>query len=62
MDAGSILLMRMGLGVLFAYLTVKIFHLGGGILTVAGFTVFFVGLAYLLAHLREKRQREERLQ
>jgi hypothetical protein len=62
MDAGSIFLMRMGLGVLFAYLTVKIFHFDGGILTVAGFTVFFVGLAYLLAHLREKRQREERLQ
>ncbi len=61
MDARSIFLMRMGLGILFAYLTVKIFHFGGGVLTVAGFAVFFVGLAYLLAHLREKRQDEERL-
>ena len=62
MDAGSIFLMRMGLSILFAYMVVKIFDLGGGIVTVAGFAVFFVGLAYLLAHLRERRQREERLQ
>ena len=61
MDAGSIFLMRMGLGILFAFIIVKIFHLGGGILTMAGFAVFFVGLAYLLAHLREKRQSQERL-
>jgi len=61
MGAGSIFLMRMGLGILFAFIVVKIFHLGGGILTVAGFAVFFVGLAYLLASLRERRQRQERL-
>jgi hypothetical protein len=53
--------MRMGLGILFAFMVVKIFHFGGGIVSVAGFAVFFVGLSYLLAHLREKRQREERL-
>jgi hypothetical protein len=28
---------------------------------VAAFAVFFVGLAYLLTHLRERRHREERL-
>jgi len=61
MDAGSVFLMRMGLGILFAYAIVRIFYPGGGILVVAGFAVFFVGLAYLLAHLRERRQREERL-
>jgi len=61
MGAGSIFLMRMGLGILFAFIVVKIFHLSGGISTVAGFAVFFVGLAYLLAHLREKRQGQERL-
>ena len=60
MNAGSIFLMRMGLGILCAFMVVKIFHFGGGIVTVAGFAVFFVGLAYLLAHLRERRQREER--
>ena len=60
MDAGSIFLMRMGLSILFAYMVVKIFHLGGGVVTVGGFAVFFVGLAYLLAHLRERRQRAER--
>ena len=53
--------MRMGLSILFAFMVVKIFHPGGGIVTVAGFAVFFVGLSYLLAHLREKRQGEERL-
>ena len=61
MGAGSIFLMRMGIGILFAYIVVKIFHPGGGILMVAAFAVFFVGLAYLLAHLREKRQSRERL-
>jgi len=61
MNAGSIFLMRMGLGILFAYLIVKLFYPDGGILAVAAFAVFFVGLAYLLTHLREKRQREERL-
>jgi hypothetical protein len=61
MNAGSIFLMRMGLGILFAYLLVKIFHIGGGVISVAGFAVFFVGLAYLLTYLREKRQREERM-
>ncbi len=61
MEAGSVFLKRMGLGILFAFMVVKIFHFGGGIVSVAGFAVFFVGLSYLLAHLREKRQREERL-
>ncbi len=61
MEAGSVFLMRMGLGILFAFMVVKIFHFGGGIVSVAGFAVFFVGLSYLLAHLREKIQREERL-
>jgi len=61
MEAGSVFLMRMGLSILFAFMVVKIFHPGGGIVTVAGFAVFFVGLSYLLTHLREKRQREERL-
>ena len=61
MGAGSIFLMRMGLGILFAYVIVRVFYPEGGVLAVAGFAVFFVGLAYLLAHLREGRQREERL-
>jgi len=60
MGAGSVFLMRMGLSILFAYVMVRVFYPGGGILAVAGFAVFFVGLAYLLAHLRERRQREER--
>ena len=62
MNAGSIFLMRMGLSILFAYMVVKIFHLGGGVVTVGGFAIFFLGFAYLLAHQREKRQREERSQ
>jgi hypothetical protein len=61
MGAGSIFLMRMGLSILFAYLVVKIFYPGGGLLAVAAFTAFFVGLAYLLAHLRRQRHEEERL-
>ena len=61
MNVGSIFLMRMGLGILFSYLIVRIFYPGGGILMVAAFTVFFVGLAYLLAHLRGRREREERM-
>jgi membrane protein implicated in regulation of membrane protease activity len=61
MAAGSIFLMRMGLSILFAYVMVRVFYPGGGILVVAAFAVFFVGLAYLMAHLRERRQREERL-
>jgi hypothetical protein len=61
MGAGSIFLMRMGLSILFGYVIVKVFYPDGGIVTVAGFAVFFVGLAYVLAHLRERRQREERL-
>ena len=54
--------MRMGLSILFAYMVVRIFHLGGGVVTVGGFAIFFLGFAYLLAHQREKRQREERSQ
>jgi hypothetical protein len=60
MGAGSIFLMRMGLSILFAYVMVRVFYPGGGILAVAGFAVFFIGLAYLLTHLRERRQRQER--
>ena len=58
MDARSIFLMRMGLGILFAYLVVKIFYPGGGMLTVAAFAVFFVGLSQLLSYLRGSRGRE----
>ena len=36
MEAGSVFLMRMGLGILFAFMVAKIFHFGGGIVTVAG--------------------------
>ena len=61
MDAGSMFLMRMGLGILFAYLVVKIFYPEGGLLSVAAFALFFVGLAYLLAHLRGKREKQERM-
>ena len=61
MGAGSIFLMRMGLSILFGYVIVRVFYPGGGVVAVAGFAVFFMGLAYLLAHLRERRQREERL-
>ena len=61
MGSGSIFLMRMGLGILFAFVVVKVFYPDGGILAVASFAVFFVGLAYLLAYLRERRQGEERL-
>ncbi|UCG14566.1 MAG: hypothetical protein JSU72_09015 [Deltaproteobacteria bacterium] len=61
MNAGSVFLMRMGLGILFAYMAVKIFYPGGNLLTVAAFAVFFVGLAYLLAHLRHKRERNDRM-
>jgi hypothetical protein len=61
MNAGSIFLMRMGLGILFAYIIAKVFYPSGGLLTVAAFAVFFVGLAYLLAHMRSRRERQERM-
>jgi hypothetical protein len=60
MDPRSIFLMRMGLGVLFAFLVVKIFYPEGGYLTVAAFAVFFVGLAYLLTYLRTRREKADR--
>ncbi|MBW1979901.1 MAG: hypothetical protein JRJ12_01655 [Deltaproteobacteria bacterium] len=60
MGSGSIFLMRVGLGILFAYLVVKLFYPGGGVVAVGFFALFFVGLAYLMAHLRQKRAEEER--
>lgn len=61
MGAGTIFLMRMGLGILFAYLVVQIFFPEGGIVTVAAFAGFFVGLAYILSYFRTKRQEDERI-
>ncbi len=60
MGAGAVFLIRIGLGVLFAFLVVRIFYPRGGILAVVGFTVFLVGMAYLLAHLRQKREQNDR--
>jgi membrane protein implicated in regulation of membrane protease activity len=60
MGAGAVFLIRMGLGVLFAFVMVKLFYPRRGMLAVVGFTVFLVGMAYLLAHLREKREQEGR--
>jgi membrane protein implicated in regulation of membrane protease activity len=60
MGTGAVFLIRVGLGVLFAFVMVKIFFPRGGMLAVVGFTVFLVGMAYLLAHLREKREQEGR--
>jgi hypothetical protein len=61
MNVGSIFLMRMGLGILFAYVVVKAFYPAGGIITIAAFAIFFVGLAYLMAYLRTTRERKERM-
>jgi membrane associated rhomboid family serine protease len=61
MGAGSIFLMRMGLGIVFAYVVVKVFFPEGSILMVGAFAGFFVGLAYMLAYFRTKRQEQERL-
>jgi hypothetical protein len=60
MGTGAVFLIRVGLGVLFAFVMVKIFYPTGGIVAVVGFTVFLVGMAYLLGHLREKREEEGR--
>ena len=60
MGAGAVFLVRIGLGVLFACLMVKMFYPRGGILAVVGFAVFLVGMAYLLTHLRQKREEEGR--
>jgi preprotein translocase subunit YajC len=38
----------------------KMFYPRGGILAAGVFTVFLVGMAYLLAHLRQRREQEER--
>lgn len=60
MSASTIFLMRAGMGILFAYLVVRVFYPGGGLLAVAGFAVFFVGLAYMLEYLRRKRAENEK--
>gem|GEM_PF-1364475 len=60
MGAGAVFLIRIGLGVLFAFLMVRMFYPRGGILAVVGFTVFLVGMAYFLTHLRQKREEEGR--
>jgi len=60
MGAGAVFLIRAGLGVLFGFLAMKMFYPRGGILAAGVFTVFLVGMAYLLAHLRRRREEEER--
>ena len=60
MSAGAVFLVRAGLGVLFGFLLVKMFYPRGGIPAAGVFAVFLVGLAYLLAHLRQRREQEER--
>jgi hypothetical protein len=60
MSAGAVFLIRVGLGVLFGFLMMKMFYPRGGILAAGIITVFLVGMAYLLAHLRQRRQEEER--
>jgi hypothetical protein len=58
MSAGALFLIRVGLGVLFGFLLMKMFYPRGGILAAGVATVFLVGMAYLLAHLRQKRAEE----
>ena len=60
MSAGAAFLIRVGLGLLFGFLAMKMFYSRGGILAAGTFTVFLVGMAYLLAHLRQRREQEER--
>jgi len=60
MSAGAVFMIRAGLGVLFGLLMMKMFYPRGGILAAGVFTVFLVGMAYLLAHLRRRREEEER--
>ena len=60
MSAGGVFLIRVGLGVLFGFLMMKMFYPRGGILAAGIFTVFLVGMAYLLAQLRQRRGEEER--
>lgn len=60
MNAGAVFLIRVGLGVLFAFLVMKLFFPRGGTLAVGALTVFLVGMAYLLAQLRQRREEEER--
>jgi membrane-bound ClpP family serine protease len=60
MSAGAVFLIRVGLGVLFGFIMMKMFHPRGGILAAGIVTVFLVGMAYLLAQLRKRREEEER--
>jgi hypothetical protein len=59
MSAGAVFLIRVGLGVLFGFLMMKMLYPRGGILAAGIFTVFLVGMAYLLAQLRQRREEEE---
>jgi hypothetical protein len=60
MSAGAVFLIRVGLGVLFGFLMMKMFYPRGGILAAGTLTVFLVGMAYLLGHLRQRREDGER--
>ncbi|HVO82796.1 MAG TPA: hypothetical protein VMU60_00075 [Syntrophobacteria bacterium] len=60
MSAGAVFLIRVGLGLLFGFLAMKMFYPRGGILAAGIITVFLVGMAYLLAQLRQRREQEER--
>jgi hypothetical protein len=60
LSAAAIFLIRVGLGVLFGFLAMKMFYPRGGILAAGIFAVFLVGMAYFLAHLRQRREEEER--
>ena len=62
MSAGAVFMIRAGLGVLFGLLMMKMFYPRGGILAAGVFAVFLVGMAYLLAHLRQRREEERRKQ
>jgi hypothetical protein len=60
LSAAAVFLIRAGLGVLFGFLLMKMFYPRGGILAAGVLSVFLVGMAYLLAHLRQRREEEER--
>jgi len=60
MSAGAVFLIRVALGVLFGFLVMKMFYPRGGIVAAGVFAVFLVGMAYFLAHLRQRREEEER--
>jgi hypothetical protein len=60
MSTGAVFLIRVGLGVLFGFLLMRMFYPRGGILAAGVATVFLVGMAYLLAHLRQRREEQRR--